>query len=84
MKVGAKGSKNCLFTFGVSFGENDNHIISKISKGKVAHLFVSIYGNPESVNNNSIIQSAEKLKRQRANGDLEITYYDAASAQVWG
>lgn len=84
MKYGAKSSKSCLFTYGVSFSENDEHILSKISKGKVAHLFVSLYGDPASKTNNAIIASLERLKRKRSSGDLEISFYDAASANVWG
>ena len=83
MKVGAKSVKNCLFTFGVSFSENDQHILKKISQGKVAHLFVSIYGDPASEANKQIINAAEGLKRRRKGNDLNITYYDAASAEVW-
>lgn len=84
MKYGTKTAKTCLFTYGVSFSDNDTHILSKIPKGKVAHLFVSIYGDPTSPENNLIIKSAEKLKTKRPYEQLEITYYDAATAKVWG
>lgn len=83
-KVGFKTAKNCLFTYGVSFSENDSHILKKIAQGKVAHLFISIYGNPDTTGNKQIIASAEKLKYKRGNNDLTITYYDAESAKVWG
>ncbi|MBL7717686.1 MAG: DUF4917 family protein [Flavipsychrobacter sp.] len=83
MKVGNKTTKYALFTYGVSFSENDAHIINKIPQGKVAHLFVSIFGNPDTEKNKAIIASAEMLKRKRRSGDLEITYYDASSANVW-
>lgn len=84
MKTGTKNSQNCLFTYGVSFSENDEHILTKIAKGKVAHLYVSIYGDPSIDSNKKIIASAEKLKRKRKYNDLEISYYDAATAKVWG
>lgn len=84
MKVGSRTSKNCLFTYGISFGENDSHILKKIAEGKVAHLFVSIYGNPNSKANRFIIASAEKLKNRRIENTLQISYYDAESAKVWG
>jgi len=83
MKYGTKTSKSCLFTFGVSFGDNDDHILSKIPKGKVAHLFVSIYGDPNTPANKQIIASAERMKRKRKSEDLNISYYDAQSAKVW-
>ena len=84
MQVGSKSSKYCLFTFGVSFSDNDEHIINKIPKGKVAHLFVSLFGDIDSPVNKQIIAAAETLKRKRKNGDLEVSYYNAASANVWG
>ncbi len=84
MAAGTKASKSCLFTFGVSFGDNDAHILHKIPKGKVAHLFVSIYGDPSTPANKQIIEAAETLKRQRAFNNLQISYYDAQSASVWG
>lgn len=84
MKTGDKKSKACLFTYGVSFSENDSHIIKKIANGKINHLFVSIYGDPNSEANQRIIHSAESIKRKRKNQDFEISYYDADSANVWG
>ncbi|RYE59449.1 MAG: DUF4917 family protein [Sphingobacteriales bacterium] len=84
MRYGQKNSKSCLFTYGVSFSANDEHILAKIPKGKVAHLFVSIYGDPNTAENKRIIAAAEKLKTKRADGELQIDYYDAASAEVWG
>jgi hypothetical protein len=84
MKTGDKKSTACLFTYGVSFSENDSHIIKKVSNGKFNHLFVSIYGSPESDNNKKIIASVEAIKRKRKNQDFKINYFDADSAEVWG
>ena len=84
MKTGDKRSKACLFTYGVSFSANDEHIIKKITNGKFNHLFVSIYGSPDSPTNKQIIQSVESIKRKRRNQEFSISYYDAESAEVWG
>jgi hypothetical protein len=84
MAVGKRGTINCLFVYGLSFTENDSHILDKISAGRVKHMYVSIYGDPNSNNNQKIIQAAELLKRKRKEGDLEISYFDAESATVWG
>lgn len=84
MKTGSKKSTACLFTYGVSFSENDEHIIKKISSGRFNHLFVSIYGSPDSDNNKRIIAAVETIKRKRKNQDFSISYYDAASAKIWG
>lgn len=82
MKTGDKKSTACLFTDGVSFSENDEHIIKKIASGKINHLFVSIYGNPDSEANKIIIQRAESIKSKR-NQEFKISYFDANSAKVW-
>jgi hypothetical protein len=70
---------------GHSLDDNDEHILSKIPKGKVEHLFVSIYRDSTSIDNKRIINKANamKLKRKGKKG-LEVTFYDAASANVWG
>lgn len=82
--LGGPRTKVCLFTYGVSFSENDKHIIKKIRKGKVNHLFVGLFGESDSKDNLQIIKTAEQLKRQRQNSPLEVTYYDSSTANVWG
>lgn len=84
MKSVTKKTKVCLFTYGVSFSDNDSHIMKKISDGNISHMFVGIYGDPDSDSNKVIIESVDKLVRKRRYGTLEITYYDAATANVWG
>lgn len=84
MKTGDKKSTACLFTYGVSFSANDEHIIKKIIAGKVNHMFVSIYGNPDWEANKKIIQATESIKRKRRNQNFEVSYYNAESAAVWG
>lgn len=83
MKTG-KNPTACLFTYGVSFSVNDEHIIKKITAGNINHLFVGIYGNSDSEANKKIIQAAESIKRKRRNQGFEVSYYDAESAEVWG
>ncbi len=84
MKTGGKKSTACLFTYGVSFSINDEHIIKKISNGKFNHLFVSIYGSPSSENNKRIIASVDAIRRKRNDSNFAISYFDADSAEVWG
>lgn len=83
MSFGARSDKCCLFTFGVSFGANDAHILEKIANGKVSCLYVSLYGDPSTTVNKQIIKSAEELKRRRKDGNLDICYYIASTAHVW-
>lgn len=83
MITGGSQSSACLFTYGVSFSINDAHIIKKITKGRVNHLFVSLYGSPDSDDNKKIIKSTQEIKVNRYSKDLSISYFDAASAKVW-
>lgn len=80
-----QGSKanGCLFTYGVSFSANDAHITRKIANGKCRHMFVSLFGDPESGANKKIIAAVNELRAKRST-ELKVTYYDAASAEVWG
>ncbi|MGE0930197.1 DUF4917 family protein [Peijinzhouia sedimentorum] len=73
----------CLFTYGVSFSINDQHIFNRIAQGRIKLLLVSIYGDPNSSDNKRIISNAEALKTQRSKYPLDIIYYDASSAEVW-
>jgi len=84
MKTSSRKTTVCLFTYGVSFSDNDAHITKKISDGNINHLFVGIYGDINSDSNKIIANSIDKLKRKRKFNTLEVTYYDAASANVWG
>lgn len=78
-------SEKSIFIYGHSMAKNDDHIIGKIGKGSCSHLYVSIYGNPESDDNKRIISKATALKNLRdIRHPLEINFYDAASAEVWG
>lgn len=81
-------SKSCLFIYGHSLASNDFHILTKISHGKIPELFISIYGDIDSEMNQRIVQAANTLIEDRkhfnAKYPLKVTYYDAASAKVWG
>ncbi len=74
-----------LFVYGHSLAPNDEHVLRKIERGKVHRLFVSLYGDPTSEDNRRIILRAlEMPERRRGRTALEIYFYDAASARVWG
>lgn len=77
--------KQALFIFGHSLAANDQHVLKKIAKGKVSKIYVGLYGGVESENNKAIISSAQALASARSGSHpLEVAFYDAASAQVWG
>lgn len=77
---------DCLFIFGHSLATNDNHILKKIISGKIPRVFVSLYGNYTTDENKEIIKNTETLQRRRVDEDnpLEVSFFDAASANVWG
>lgn len=85
---GGKGSKpgnNCLFTYGVSFSSNDAHVFEQIGHGRIKHLFVGLFGEPDSAENQQIFALMNSLKQQRQDEyPLMVSYYDSASAAVWG
>ena len=73
-----------LFIFGHSLAEGDQHVLTKISRGKIAHLYVSLHGDPTSKDNKRIVAAAYKLAADRRRQPrLEVSFFDAASALVW-
>lgn len=77
--------KHCFFIFGHSLAANDDHILKRLARGKFKKLYVSLYGNSSSDMNREIIRRAETLRHMRHESvPLEVAYYDAASAKVWG
>lgn len=80
-----KTAKHCFFVFGHSLAENDDHILIRMARGKFQKLYVGIYGDPTSADNQRIMNRANELASQRhEKWPLEVAFYDAASAHVWG
>lgn len=76
---------HCFFLHGHSLAENDGHILSRLGRGRFKKLFVSLYGSPTEGQTSMIIQRARALAEMREDrAPLEIAFYDAASANVWG
>lgn len=77
--------QGALFIFGHSLAENDNHYLRCIQRGKVSHLYVGLYGDPNSDSNKFIMRRANELTNgRRARNPLGVSYFDAAGAKVWG
>ena len=78
--------KGPLFLHGVSWAENDRHILRAIEKNKgVSSLFVGLHGDPTSQWNQKIICMAQAMATSReAKNVLSVHFYDSASANVWG
>ena len=79
------GLGGCLFIYGHSLAENDEHLLTLIDHGKIKKLFVGIYGDQTSEGNRKIIKRAELIPtRRRLNGtQAEVHFFDAKSAHVW-
>lgn len=77
--------QHCLFVYGHSLAANDEHYLHRIEKGKLAHIYVGLYGDPESVINRRIIKRAKAMSvARRGKRELKMDFYDSASATVWG
>ena len=74
----------CLFIYGHSLAENDEHFLKLIERGKLSHVFVGLYGDASSPSNKKIVQRAEAMSvGRRSNKPLTVGFYDAKTAQVW-
>ncbi len=77
----------CLFIYGHSLAENDEHFLKRIERGKIQELFVGIYGDPNSPSNKTIIGRANRMSANRLMGKksspLEVWFYDAGTANIW-
>lgn len=80
-----KTSKD-LFVFGHSLSPSDEHILKAIEKSHIKRLFVSVHGNIQSAANKRLVARAKQMQIARKNPryPLEVQYYDADSAKVWG
>jgi hypothetical protein len=79
----SQASRTALFIFGHSLANTDRHILDRIGRSRLAHLFVSIFGDPEDARNQAIRAAAERIAARRSPGSAALKL-DAASAEVWG
>lgn len=74
-----------LYVYGHSMAPNDEHIIRLIEKNKVEQLHVALYGDPHSEGNQRIIERVLKIRGLRpVKRSIEVTFFDAGTARVWG
>lgn len=77
--------EHCFFIFGHSLAENDDHILIRIARGKCKKLYVGLYGDPANEVNQKIIKRAQWMQTQRhTKHPLDVSFFDSASANVWG
>jgi len=74
-----------LFVFGHSFGPTDEHILRLLERGKFGRLYVSLYGDAGSAGNQSLVRRVQRMPLARHEKyPLEVRFFDATSASVWG
>lgn len=77
--------KHCWFIFGHSLAANDDHILTRIGRGRFKKLYVGLYGDPLEAWNEEIIGRAKWLSSLRhEKWPLEVAFYQAETAHVWG
>ncbi|PIE24047.1 MAG: DUF4917 domain-containing protein [Planctomycetota bacterium] len=75
----------CLFIYGHSLAESDEHILNRIEQGKVKDVWVSIYGDPTTQANLRVIERAQRMERARGRtAPLKVHFFSAETAKVWG
>jgi hypothetical protein len=81
-----QAAKTAFFIYGHSLANNDRHIFDRIGRSRLAHLFVSIYGDPDDARNRAIRTAAEHIAALRSASapPLRLDFYNAATAEVWG
>lgn len=72
-----------LFIFGLSMAENDEHLLRLIDGGTLAQVWVGLYGDPTSAGNRHIVMRSLAFGAGRKRRPV-VSFYDAASARVWG
>jgi Domain of unknown function (DUF4917) len=73
-----------LFVYGHSMDPSDEHILRMIGKNKVSRLIVGLHA-ADSASRTRIITRARQLAEARpVTRPLEVSFFDANSAAVWG
>jgi len=77
--------KHCWFIFGHSLAANDDHILTRIGRGRFKKLYVGLYGDPQETWNAEIVSRSRWLAGLRHDKwPLDVAFYQAETAQVWG
>lgn len=77
--------RGALFIYGHSLADSDEHYLKRIEQGKLSQIYLGLHGSPVSDSNRRIIRRADQLKsNRRKSGPLGISFFDTATAQVWG
>lgn len=80
-----EGIGGCLFVYGHSLAENDDHYLKVLERGKIERLYIGLYGDPNTPENRKMVARAELMQERRnKKRPMHLSFYDAASVSVWG
>lgn len=78
-------TNQALFIYGHSLAHNDDHVLTRIGRGKCKKVYISLYGDPDSESNQLVAQRAQELAGMRHyRNPVTLAFFDASSANVWG
>lgn len=73
-----------LFIVGHSLAANDDHILKRVKDGKIGQLYVSVFGDPDSPENQIVIAKARSfIDGRHAKLPLEVEFIDAGTLHIW-
>lgn len=73
-----------LFTFGISFSDNDDHLLEAIFNSHVKNLFIGVYGGNIDTNLSNKIQRSVSQLQAPGKTPPQIHYYNTCTAKAWG
>ncbi|MEJ6534685.1 DUF4917 family protein [Pseudoalteromonas lipolytica] len=74
-----KEQKGSFFIHGHSISESDMHIFDQINKSEISRVFISVYGDENSISNRELIANARRFLIH----NIEICFYDATTTPIW-
>ena len=76
-----------IYIMAIPLQENDEHVLKCIRDSKVLKVFVSIFGDPDSAENQTDNEPRSNLLSSGtswAPAPRNVMFYDATSVGVWG
>lgn len=74
-----KRVEGAVFVFGHSMEKSDEHIFDAINGSRASHVYVSIFGSPESEKNVEVVKNS----RSYFGDNIKVGYFDVSSASAW-
>lgn len=72
-----------LVVYGHSLNSVDDHFWSKLMRGKIRDVYVSVYGGLESESGLGIQQNVKRLMQAYPSSSVTFHYFDTASVDLW-